>query len=62
MLKKNEFAAMQESFHENSPLLPDCSYPQYSKIIGFILRGFYLKGLCLVIKVKKTDFYVFTFS
>jgi len=26
---------MQESFHENGSLLPDCSDPQYSKIIGF---------------------------
>lgn len=26
---------MQESLHENGPLLPDCGDPQYSKIVAF---------------------------
>lgn len=34
-IKKHEFAILQESLHENGPLLPDCGDPQYSKIVGF---------------------------
>lgn len=34
-VKKNELAVLKESLHEDGPLLPDCSSPQYSKILGF---------------------------
>lgn len=33
--KKNELAVLEESLHEDGPLLPYCSSPQYNKILGF---------------------------
>ncbi|KYN15258.1 hypothetical protein ALC57_12525 [Trachymyrmex cornetzi] len=32
---KNEIAVLKESLHEDGPLLPNCTGPQYSKILGF---------------------------
>ncbi|GAB1867776.1 DUF4218 domain-containing protein [Camponotus japonicus] len=34
-IRKNEFTILQESCHEDGPLLPDCGDPQYMKIVGF---------------------------
>lgn len=34
-VKKNELAVLKESLHEDGLLLPDCSSPRYSKILGF---------------------------
>lgn len=49
-IKRKEFAVLQESLHENGPLLPDCSDPQYSKMegFGFILMAEDRKDNCFL--------------
>lgn len=46
-IRKNEFVVLKESFHEDGLLLPNCSNPQYSKIVGF--------GFTLIIGDRKDN-------